>query len=134
MYLVKDRAGFNVSTNTIQVIQKTVLQIKRRPNQQHQSIEGKQLASHHKRIQSDKALSTILQVNLEKRKTLSQWVEPSETKPHTAGRPVQVLYRTIDYLSDRTCHTVPSLHQAKKQQEAQLLLGDRATRKHAKDS
>jgi len=30
-----------------------------------------------------------------KRKTLSQWVGPSETKPHTAGWPVQVLYRTI---------------------------------------
>ena len=35
-----DRAGFNVSTNTVQVIQETVLQVKR-PNQQHQSTEGK---------------------------------------------------------------------------------------------
>ena len=32
----------------------------------------------------------------EKRKTLSQWVKPSVTKPHRAGWPVQVLYRTID--------------------------------------
>ena len=40
-----------------------------------------------------------------KNKTLSQWVEPSETKPHTAGWPVQVLYRTIDYATiDGTEH------------------------------
>jgi len=32
---------------------------------------------------------------LKKEKNLSQWVQPSETKPHTAGWPVQVLYRTI---------------------------------------
>jgi len=42
---------------------------------------------------------------LKKRKTLSQWVKPSETKPHTAGWPVQVLYRTIDYeTTDATQH------------------------------
>jgi len=41
----------------------------------------------------------------EKRKTLSQWVEPRETKPHTAGWPVQVLYRTIDCATtDATRH------------------------------
>jgi len=40
-----------------------------------------------------------------KKKTLSQWVKPSETKPHTAGRPVQVLYRTIDCATtDATQH------------------------------
>jgi len=37
---------------------------------------------------------------LKKRKILSQWV-----KPHTAGWPVQVLYRTIDYATtDATQH------------------------------
>ena len=42
---------------------------------------------------------------LKKRKTLSQWVKPRETKPHTAGWPVQVLYRTIDYATiDSTQH------------------------------
>ena len=35
------------------------------------------------------------------KKTLSQWVEPRETKPHTAGRPVQVLYR----LCKNRCYT-----------------------------
>jgi len=40
-----------------------------------------------------------------KKKTLSQWVKPSETKPHTAGRPVQVLYITIDCATtDATQH------------------------------
>ena len=37
---VIDWAGFNVSTNTVHVIRETVLQVKR-PNQQHQSTEGK---------------------------------------------------------------------------------------------
>jgi len=42
---------------------------------------------------------------LKKRKTLSQWVGPSETKPHTAGRPVQVLFRAIDCATiDATQH------------------------------
>jgi len=42
---------------------------------------------------------------LKKRKTLSQWVKPSETKPLTAGWPVQVLYRTIDCATtDATQH------------------------------
>jgi len=31
-----------------------------------------------------------------KKKKPYQWVEPNETKPHTAGWPVQVLYRTMD--------------------------------------
>jgi len=40
-----------------------------------------------------------------KKKTLSQWVEPSKTKPHTAGWPVKVLYRTIDCATvDATQH------------------------------
>jgi len=42
-----------------------------------------------------------------KRKTVSQWVEPSETKPHTAGWPVQILYRTIDCATtDATQHFI----------------------------
>ena len=42
---------------------------------------------------------------LKKRKTLSQWVKPRETKPHTAGWPVHVLYRTIDCATiDATQH------------------------------
>jgi len=42
---------------------------------------------------------------LKKEKKLSQWVKPRETKPHTAGRPVQVLYRTIDCATtDATQH------------------------------
>jgi len=40
-----------------------------------------------------------------KKKTLSQWVEPSKTKPHTAGWPVQFLYRNIDCATtDATQH------------------------------
>ena len=67
-----------------------------------------------------------------KRKTLSQWVRPRETKPRTAGWPVQVLYRTIDYATtDATQHfsktglgiTVPSLHQANINDEMWLRCG-----------
>ena len=42
---------------------------------------------------------------LKKEKPYWQWVQPSETKPHTAGWPVQVLYRTIDCATiDATQH------------------------------
>ena len=36
-----------------------------------------------------------------KKETLSQWVEPSETKPHTTGWTVQIMYR----LCNNRCYT-----------------------------
>jgi len=58
-----------------------------------------------KRLITHQALPTVYKWTSKKRKTLSQWVQPSETKPHTAGWPVQVLYRTIDCASiDATQH------------------------------
>ena len=42
--------------------------------------------------------------SLKKRKTLSQWVKPRETKPHTAGRPVQDLYILYISCNNRCCY------------------------------
>ena len=96
-----DWAGFNVSTNTVYVIRETVLQVKR-PNQQHQSTEGKVGQPQTGRgSKPTRGLPPCYKWTSEKRKTLSQWVKPRETKPHTAGRPVQVLYRSCN---NRCCY------------------------------
>jgi len=80
-----DWAGFNISTNTVKVIQETVLQVKR-PNQQHQSTEGKVGQPQTGRCSKPtRGFPPCYEWTSEKRKTLSQWVGPSETKPHTAG-------------------------------------------------
>jgi len=105
LWIGLDWPGFNVSTNTVWVIRETVLQVTR-PNQQHQSTEGKIGQPQTGRgSKPTRGFPPCYKWTSEKRKTLSQWVKPSETKPHTAGWPVQVLYRTIDCATiDATQH------------------------------
>ena len=93
-----------MSTNTVQVIRETVLQVKR-PNQQHQSTEGKVGQPQTGRgSKPTRGFHRVTSEPLKKEKTLLQWV-PSEAKHHTAGWPVQVLYRTIDCATtDATQH------------------------------
>ena len=55
----------------------------------------------------------------------------SATGP-TSSRPGQYITHTTQRLSPILCAAIETV--SRQEQEAQLLLGDRATRKHAKDS
>jgi len=66
-------------------------------------VLNEKLASHRPEETSNPpgASHRVTSEPLKKKKNRSQWVKPSETKPLTAGRPVQVLYRSCN---NRCCY------------------------------
>ena len=101
-----DWARFNVSTNTVYRLSGRQFYRSKDPTNSIKVLKEK-LASHSMEEAQNQPgdCHNVTSEPLQKRKTLSQWVKPSKTKPHTAGWPVQVLYRTIDCATiDATQH------------------------------